>query len=141
MKAFPFLDRCVLRSSQTKYITLILILFFKDNSLDNLLFIFLSPCQPHHQCYNATQNKNSHYNKMHQYIFSLTATTILSQRSYYLLILSVFCLDRKSWSVAHAAVTSFMHIFARDTLISSDILWNIPFTFLVFFPPAGIKST
>ena len=40
VKAFPLLYQCVLRSSQPKPITLILIFSFRDSSLDGLLFRF-----------------------------------------------------------------------------------------------------
>ena len=40
VKDFPLLDRCVLRSSQPKHITLILIFYFKASILYELLFIF-----------------------------------------------------------------------------------------------------
>ena len=45
VKEFTFLYQYVISSSQIKPTTLILILYFKYSSLDNLIFRFSAPCQ------------------------------------------------------------------------------------------------
>ena len=83
-------------------------------------------CQPQHQCSNTRKNKTSHYNIMHQY-FSLTAKTVLSQRSSSFLFFAVHCLDRSIRSASHDSRAFSISIFTRDTLISFENLWNIPY--------------
>ena len=102
---------------------------------------FSSHCHPHHKCSNTPQNKTSHCNIMHEYIFSLIAKVVLSRRRSFLIIFSVFCLDIPSWTEARAAGASYMKLHQGHPHLLWEIMVYPLHLFGIFVFESSIKYT